>query len=216
MFSQGDIIEPLLKPQWWMDMTIPANKLIDAIINKEFMIHPENKTKILIHYLKNIQKWCLSRQTWWGNKIPAYKYWLNDKPTIKYWIIAYDKEEAFTKASNILNSTNICIEQDEDVLDTWFGSSIYPFAILGWPNETLDMSQYYPNSLLETGYDILFFWVAKIAMMSLLLLDKLPFKHVLLHGIVRDNEGEKMSKSKGNVIDPLAIINGTTLKNLND
>ncbi len=211
----GDIIEPILKLQWWMDMKPLAKKLIDAINTRELVINPEWRTHELLNYLNNIQKWCLSRQTWWGNRIPAYQYWKNDDVLNKKWLVAHNLEEATNNAKIILNSDDITVIQDEDVLDTWFGSSIYPFAVLGWPNDTLDMKQFYPNPLLETGHDILFFWVAKMAMMGIKLTGQIPFKEVLLHGIVRDPQKNKMSKSTGNVIDPLSIINGATLQQLN-
>ena len=210
----SDIIEPILKLQWWMDMKPLAEKLIDAINNKELIINPEWRTHELLNYLNNMQKWCLSRQTWWGNRIPAYQYWKNDDLDNKNWLVAHNLEEATIIAQNILKSTDISVAQDEDVLDTWFGSSVYPFAILGWPMDTLDMKEFYPTSLLETGYDILFFWVAKMAMMGIKLTGQIPFKEVLLHGIVRDAKKNKMSKSTGNVIDPLSIINGATLQQL--
>ena len=236
----GDIIEPIIKPQWWIDMTQMAKRAVDAVKNSDLIINPKEKEADWFAYLNNIEPWCVSRQLWWGHQIPVYLYWqkgdqqpsLNDS---KSWVAAHDINLAIIKASKLLgcDESNVCVAQDLDVLDTWFSSALYPFASVGWPaktwaiedsqsnlplcgqGKTVDFEKYYPNQIIETGYDILFFWVGKMVMMGLFLTDKLPFNEILLHGMVRDPHGEKMSKSKGNVIDPLFVINGATLTELN-
>ncbi|KAI5191371.1 valyl-tRNA synthetase [Nematocida sp. AWRm77] len=196
----GEVVEPRLMPQWWMKCSALAQQAMEKSETGELQIVPEEMKKTWNAWLGGIKDWCLSRQLWWGHRVPAYT--ANGK-----WYIAHTKEEAEKEAG-------CAVEQDEDVLDTWFSSGLWPFSTLGWPESTADMEKYYPTSLLETGKDIVFFWVARMVMMGLALTEKLPFKTVLFHSIVRDAKGEKMSKSKGNVIDPVDVISGTTLEKL--
>ena len=219
----GDIIEPMLMKQWFLNCEKIAVRAIDAVDSSELKLIPDSYNKIWKHWLTNIKPWCISRQLWWGHRIPAYlcningEYFENDIE--KSFIIAKSEEEAKEKAILKFNLNeeqikNLHLEQESDCLDTWFSSGLWPFSIMGYPKETEDLNNFFPNTLLETGNDILFFWVARMVMMSLQLHNKLPFKTVYLHGLIRDKNGVKMSKSKGNVIDPLDIINGITLEEL--
>ncbi|OAG29486.1 valyl-tRNA synthetase [Nematocida displodere] len=196
----GEVVEPRVLPQWWMRCEGLAKQALEASETGNLEIVPEEMKKTWSAWLSGIRDWCLSRQLWWGHRIPAYT--ANNK-----WYVARSREEAEKQAG--------CpVVQEEDVLDTWFSSGLWPFATLGWPNQTEDIKTHYPTTLLETGKDIIFFWVARMVMMGLALTGTLPFKTVLMHSIVRDARGEKMSKSKGNVIDPVDVISGTTLKSL--
>ena len=215
----GDIIEPMIKPQWYLNCQDIAKRMIDVVEKGEMKIIPEFRTKIWNNWLKEIQDWCISRQLWWGHRVPAYKaksietdtFLTNPDGSIK-WFVGRTLQEAQTIFEQSHPSQSYQLIQDEDVLDTWFSSALLPFANFGWPNlEAADYKAFFPNTVLETGHDILFFWVARMVMMSLLLTDQLPFKTVYLHNLVRDENGEKMSKSKGNVIDPLEIIDGCSL-----
>jgi len=171
--------------------------------------------------LDNIRDWCVSRQLWWGHRILAWFATKKDESDVSkldmknndHWVMARNEEEAYKKVEILLQcpKEDIVLEQDEDVLDTWFSSGLFPFSVFGWPNPSLDLSEFYPTSLLETGLDILFFWVASMVMMGLQLTDQLPFHTVYLHAMVRDKDGRKMSTSFGNVTDPLEVINGRTL-----
>eukprot|EP00929_Paragymnodinium_shiwhaense_P029776 TRINITY_DN16_c0_g1_i1.p1 TRINITY_DN16_c0_g1~~TRINITY_DN16_c0_g1_i1.p1 ORF type:complete len:1066 (-),score=392.32 TRINITY_DN16_c0_g1_i1:117-3314(-) len=208
-----DIIEPFLKPQWWMDCKELADKSVKAVREGEMKILPEFHHQTWYNWLENIQDWCISRQLWWGHRIPAYRV---VKPVQKEecWVTGKSKEEATEKAKKKLGVKTVEVEQDEDVLDTWFSSGLFPFSVFGWPDKTEDLDAFFPTSLLETGHDILFFWVARMVMMSIGLTGKLPFHTVYLHAMVRDAHGRKMSKSLGNVIDPLEVIDGITLDEL--
>lgn len=219
-----DIVEPLIKPQWYVKCTEMAINASEAVKNGELKIIPESQTKIWYHWMEGIRDWCISRQLWWGHRIPAYLIKFNnpsdapkDLPEEETWIVAGNLDEAFEKAEKKFNLSRdkFSLHQDEDVLDTWFSSGLFPFSVFGWPDQTEDLKLFYPTSLLETGHDILFFWVARMVFFGQTLLGKLPFKEVFLHPMVRDAHGRKMSKSLGNVIDPMDVINGISLEGLN-
>ena len=221
----GDIIEPMLTPQWYVNCSGMAERALNAVKSGELEIKPEMHKKTWYHWLGNIQDWCISRQLWWGHRIPAYfarikgetpRRQNNDQMCNDRWIVARTPETAVEMAAARLGvpASEVELEQDEDVLDTWFSSGLFPFSVFGWPDRTDDLKAFYPTQLLETGMDILFFWVARMVMMGLHLTDTLPFKTVYLHAMVRDKNGRKMSKSLGNVIDPLEVIHGCTLETL--
>ncbi|KEG14433.1 valyl-tRNA synthetase [Trypanosoma grayi] len=216
----GDIVEPLLMPQWFVDCSDMARRAVEAVRNKDLRLYPSSHEAVWYHWLENIKPWCVSRQLWWGHRIPAYKC-TGSVPANHEdpWVVARNVAEAKTKARAKFNLSDaeveqLVLEQDPDVLDTWFSSAMWPYSTLGWPGDTDDMHKFFPGNLMETGHDILFFWVARMVMTSLHFTGKLPFNEVFLHAMVRDKNGEKMSKSKGNVIDPLFIINGISLEGL--
>ncbi|KAK4877421.1 hypothetical protein RN001_009927 [Aquatica leii] len=220
-----DVVEPMLKPQWYVNCNEMAKNAADAVRTGELKLIPEMHTKTWFHWLEGIRDWCISRQLWWGHRVPAYFVTVNDasipagqKSDNEYWVSGRSQEEALAKATAKFKvpSAKISLEQDDDVLDTWFSSGLFPFSIFGWPDDTDDLKAFYPGSLLETGHDILFFWVARMVFFGQKLLGKLPFKEVYLHPIVRDAHGRKMSKSLGNVIDPMDVINGISLEELHD
>jgi len=214
----GDIVEPMIKPQWFCDCKKLAKRATDAVRNGELKILPEFHKPKWFEWLDDIQDWCISRQLWWGHRIPAYYVKIEgkelDKEDINSWVVARNENEAMEIAKKRFGTDKITLEQDEDVLDTWFSSGLFPFSTMGWPEDTQDLKEFYPNTLLETGHDILFFWVARMVMMGLALTDKLPFNTVYLHAMVRDKFGRKMSKSRGNVIDPVDVIQGISLEEL--
>lgn len=199
----GEIVEPLVSTQWFVKMKPLAEKAVDAVRNGDIAIVPNRFEKVYYNWLDNIRDWCVSRQLWWGHRIPVW--YISEYPD--EYIVARNDEEAKTLAAERYPGEAVHLKQETDVLDTWFSSGLWPFSTMGWPDEKADdLLSFFPGSILETGYDILFFWVARMIMMSLWLTDKVPFHTVYLHGLVRDKNGRKMSKSLGNVIDPLDVI----------
>ena len=193
------VIEPYLTEQWYVDAKTLAKPALDSVKSGDMKFIPSNWSKTYYEWLENIQPWCISRQLWWGHRIPA---WYTKDGNI---IVAHNEKEAFSIAKKEFGK-DIEIYQDEDVLDTWFSSALWPFSTLGWPEETVEIEKYYPTNLLVTGFDIIFFWVARMMMMGIHFMGKRPFSEVYIHALVRDEKGQKMSKSKGNIVDPLDLI----------
>ncbi len=191
----GEIIEPMISTQWFVDIAPLAKKALQVVQEGQIEIIPERFKKVYYNWLENILDWCISRQLWWGHRIPVWYCGDCQELTV-------DREDPST--CHACGSKNI--DQDPDVLDTWFSSALWPFSTLGWPDQTPDLEYFFPTTMMETGYDILFFWVARMIMFSLELTGKIPFEIVYLHGLVMDENGQKMSKSKGNVIDPLDVM----------
>ncbi len=195
----NSIIEPYLTEQWFADAKKLSIKAKEIVNNKSTNFFPENWSKTYFQWMDNIEPWCVSRQLWWGHQIPA---WYGPDGKV---FVEYTEEEAVKEAKNFYKK-DVELKRDEDVLDTWFSSGLWPFATLGWPNQTDYLKKFYPTTVLVTGFDIIFFWVARMMMMGMAFLEKEPFKDIYVHALVRDEKGQKMSKSKGNVIDPLDLI----------
>jgi len=195
----GVVIEPWMTDQWYVDAHTLAQPAIKAVEQGDTVFEPKSYEKIYFEWLRNIEPWCISRQLWWGHRIPA---WYGPDGTI---FVEESEDEAFAAARRHYGADTV-LTQDEDVLDTWFSSALWPFSTMGWPEKTEDLKRFYPTSDLVTAADIIFFWVARMMMMGLHFMDEVPFQRVIINGLVRDEKGQKMSKSKGNVIDPLTII----------
>lgn len=195
----GVILEPYVTEQWFVDAEKLAGPALEAVTSGKTEFVPKHWENLYFEWLKNIRPWCISRQIWWGHRIPV---WYGEDG---HMFVCTTEEQAYDEAKKFYGKSEVKLERENDVLDTWFSSGLWPFATLGWPNENQDLEKFYGNAVVVTGFDIIFFWVARMMMSGMYIMKKPPFKKIYIHGLVRDEKGQKMSKSKGNVIDPLNL-----------